>query len=34
MAFVSKVLVDELAGGDPTRLARMALRFAQPVIPR
>ena len=33
MAFVSKVLVDELAGGDPTRLARMSLRFAQPVIP-
>ena len=33
MAFVSKVLVDELAEGDPTRLARMSLRFAQPVIP-
>ena len=33
MAFVSKALVDELAGGDPTRLARMSLRFAQPVIP-
>lgn len=33
MAFVSKSLVDELAGGDPTRLARISLRFAQPVIP-
>ncbi len=33
MAFVSKVLVDELAAGDPTRLTRMSLRFAQPVIP-
>jgi acyl dehydratase len=33
MAFVSKVLVDELAGGEPTRLARMSLRFAKPVIP-
>ncbi|MAE96502.1 MAG: dehydratase [Deltaproteobacteria bacterium] len=33
MAFVSKALVDELAGGDPTGLARMALRFARPVIP-
>jgi len=33
MAFVSKVLVDELAAGDPTRLARMSLRFAKPVIP-
>lgn len=33
MAFVSRALVGELAGGDPTRLARMSLRFAQPVIP-
>ncbi|MCP4039287.1 MAG: dehydratase, partial [bacterium] len=33
MAFVSKALVDALADGDPTRLVRMALRFAQPVIP-
>ncbi len=33
MAFVSRALVDTLAGGNPTRLARMSLRFAQPVIP-
>lgn len=33
MGFVSKVLVDHLADGDPSRLARMALRFAQPVFP-
>ena len=33
MAFVSRALVDTLAGRDPTRLARMSLRFAQPVIP-
>jgi len=33
MAFVSRALCDELAEGEPTRLARMSLRFAQPVIP-
>ena len=33
MAFGSKVLVDELCDADPTRLARMSLRFARPVIP-
>ena len=33
MAFVSRALIDALADGDPTRLARMSLRFAQPVIP-
>ncbi|MCP4004365.1 MAG: dehydratase [bacterium] len=33
MAFVSRALIDELADGDPTRLARLSLRFAQPVIP-
>jgi acyl dehydratase len=33
MGFVSKVLVDHLASGDPGRLARMSLRFAEPVFP-
>ena len=33
MAFVSRALVDTLGGGEPERLARMALRFARPVLP-
>lgn len=33
MAFTSKVMVDHLCGGDPTRLKRLAVRFAHPVFP-
>lgn len=33
MAFISKVFIDHFAAGEPTRLARMALRFARPVFP-
>lgn len=33
MAFISKALVDHLAAGEPTRLARLALRFSRPVFP-
>ena len=33
MAFTSKVMIDRLAGGDPTRLRRLRVRFARPVIP-
>ncbi len=33
MAFTSKVMIDRLAEGDPTRLRRLAVRFARPVLP-
>jgi acyl dehydratase len=33
MAFVSWGAVQELAGGDPTRLRRLAVRFSKPVLP-
>src|SRR5439155_25389690 len=33
MAFTSKVAIDKLADGDPTRLKRLHVRFARPVIP-
>ncbi len=33
MAFTSKVMIDELCGGDPTRLKRLRVRFALPVFP-
>ena len=33
MALTAKVLVDELAGGDSTRLKRIAVRFSRPVFP-
>jgi acyl dehydratase len=33
MAFVSRALIDSLADGDPSRLERLTLRFALPVIP-
>ncbi|MGH9263718.1 MAG: MaoC/PaaZ C-terminal domain-containing protein [Acidimicrobiales bacterium] len=33
MALCGKALVDELAGGDPTRLRRLAVRFYRPVFP-
>ena len=33
MAFISKLFIDHFAAGEPTRLARMALRFARPVFP-
>lgn len=33
MAFTSKVVIDKLCGGDPTRLKRLRVRFAQPVLP-
>jgi acyl dehydratase len=33
MALCSRSIVDELAGGDPTRLRRLAVRFYRPVFP-
>lgn len=33
MAMCGAVVVDELAGGDPGRLARLAVRFSKPVFP-
>lgn len=33
MAFTSKVMIDNLCGGDPTRLKRLRVRFVRPVFP-
>lgn len=33
MALCSRAVVDKLAGGDPTRLRRLAVRFYRPVFP-
>jgi acyl dehydratase len=33
MAFTSKVAIDKLSGGDPTRLKRLRVRFSRPVLP-
>jgi acyl dehydratase len=33
MAFAAKALVDNLADGDPTRVARISVEFARPVFP-
>jgi acyl dehydratase len=33
MAFTSKVMIDRLCGGDPTRLKRLHVRFSRPVLP-
>jgi acyl dehydratase len=33
MALCARAIVDELAGGDPTRLRRLAVRFYRPVFP-
>ena len=33
MAFTGRAVVDEVAGGDPTRLRRLAVRFSRPVLP-
>lgn len=33
MAFAAKALVDNLAGGDPTRVRRLSVEFARPVFP-
>lgn len=33
MAFTSKVMIDGLAGGNPLRLKRLAVRFSKPVLP-
>jgi acyl dehydratase len=33
MAFASRAVVDELCGGDPLRLKRLAVRFSRPVFP-
>ena len=33
MAFTSKIMIDELCGGDPRRLKRLAVRFSKPVFP-
>ena len=33
MAFTSKVVIDKLCAGDPTRLGRLRVRFSRPVLP-
>jgi acyl dehydratase len=33
MAFTSKVVIDKLCAGDPTRLKRLRVRFSRPVLP-
>jgi acyl dehydratase len=33
MAMCSRAVVESVAGGDPTRLARLAVRFSKPVLP-
>ena len=33
MAFCSRAVIEEVAGGDPTRLRRLAVRFSRPVLP-
>ncbi|MGH9022911.1 MAG: MaoC/PaaZ C-terminal domain-containing protein, partial [Acidimicrobiia bacterium] len=33
MAFVGRAVVDNVGGGDPTRLCRLAVRFSRPVLP-
>jgi acyl dehydratase len=33
MAFCGRAVIGSVAGGDPTRLARLAVRFSRPVLP-
>jgi acyl dehydratase len=33
MAFTSKIAIDKLCAGDPTRLKRLRVRFSRPVLP-
>jgi acyl dehydratase len=33
MAFCGRAVVDSVAGGDPARLARLAVKFSRPVLP-
>jgi acyl dehydratase len=33
MAFVARAVVEAVAGGEPTRLRRLAVRFSKPVLP-
>jgi acyl dehydratase len=33
MAFCGRAVIDSVAGGDPARLARLAVRFSRPVLP-
>ncbi len=33
MAFTSRVAIDKLCSGDPTRLKRLRVRFSRPVLP-
>lgn len=33
MAFISKVMIDKLCGGDPLKLKRLRVRFTRPVFP-
>jgi acyl dehydratase len=33
MAFCGRAVIETVAGGDPTRLARMAVKFSRPVLP-
>jgi acyl dehydratase len=33
MAFCGRAVIDSVAGGDPTRLTRLAVKFSRPVLP-
>jgi acyl dehydratase len=33
MAFCGRAVIDSVAGGDPARLARLAVKFSRPVLP-
>jgi acyl dehydratase len=33
MAFCGRAVIESVAGGDPTRLARLAVKFSRPVVP-
>jgi acyl dehydratase len=33
MAFCGRAVIESVAGGDPTRLARLAVKFSRPVLP-
>ncbi len=33
MAFCGRAVIESVGGGDPTRLARLAVKFSRPVLP-
>ena len=33
MAFCGRAVIESVAGGDPARLARLAVKFSRPVLP-